>query len=195
MHCIFIMRARFAVPAIYPYHQLEEPKKTYRQGDFDSLCGIYAIINAYNHLNGPIPTSKLEALFNQLIAVAHNNWSLKWIISDGIYAPDLSYLMRETIVKDSDVVFYRPFYKKPNPSISELWEVMTRFLAIEEGVILYGDNFHWSVITAISPKALYLADSLGKTRVNRATIERATDLHDKLTPHELYFLSRGESHA
>src|SRR5262249_1949827 len=72
--------------------------KPFRQGDFDGLCGLYAIVNAIRLAADPstrISDTLAEQLFTYLIHNTSRRISLARAVTEGITTPELSWLLKK----------------------------------------------------------------------------------------------------
>lgn len=145
--------------------------RPYLQGNLDSLCGIYALINAIRWaLRNELASAKgphWEELFRRLTNHAVKEMGHLDLPTSGLslYAMiGLTHIAREYVSDELNVelLFRRPFAIKKPIEADQTIESISRHLQHPNTAALaavYGKLNHWSVITAIGTRHGHLFDS------------------------------------
>ncbi|WP_421521893.1 hypothetical protein [Ochrobactrum quorumnocens] len=145
--------------------------RPYLQGNLDSLCGIYALINAIRWaLRNELASTKgphWEELFRRLTNHAVKEMGHLDLPTSGLslYAMiGLTHIGRDYVSDELNVELSlrRPFAIKKPIEADQTIESMSRHLQQTNTAALaavYGKLNHWSVITAIDDKQAQLFDS------------------------------------
>ncbi|MEJ5087162.1 hypothetical protein [Brucella pseudogrignonensis] len=145
--------------------------RPYLQGNLDSLCGIYALINAIRWaLRNELASAKgpdWEELFRRLTNHAVKEMGHLDLPTSGLslYAMiGLIHVARDYVSEELNVelLFRRPFAIKKPTDADQTSESISRHLQQSSTAALaavYGKLNHWSVITAIDAKQAQLFDS------------------------------------
>lgn len=145
--------------------------RPYLQGNLDSLCGIYALINSIRwalriesaSAKGP----HWEELFRRLTNHAVKEMGHLELTTSGLslYAMiGLTHVARDYVSDELNIelLFRRPFAIKKPTEANQTIESISRHLQQSSTAALaavYGKLNHWSVITAIDDKQAQLFDS------------------------------------
>ncbi|CAA0079522.1 Uncharacterised protein [BD1-7 clade bacterium] len=156
------------------------------QGDLDSLCGIYAIVNVVNYLTGPHSEKKNVGLFSGLIEEFSRHWDLLSLLSSGTSCQQLSWLLRKSVINQYDLHLSRPFYHHPNVDIDTVWSAAKEWVD-NGGVIIWGDEYHWTVVVRMTTRTAFFADSYGQQLVRKTRFETKSRT---LLPTSLYFIKK-----
>lgn len=145
--------------------------RPYLQGNLDSLCGIYALINAIRWaLRNELASAKgphWEELFRRLTNHAVKELGHLDLPTSGLslYAMiGLTHIARDYVSDELNVelLFRRPFAIKKPTEANQTIESISRHLQQPNTaalVAVYGKLNHWSVITAIDENQTQLFDS------------------------------------
>lgn len=145
--------------------------RPYLQGDLDSLCGIYALINAIRWaLQNELASAKgphWEELFRKLTNHAVKEMGHLDLPTSGLslYAMiGLTHVARAYVSEELNIelMFRRPFAIKKPTQADQTIESISRHLQQSSTAALaavYGKLNHWSVITAVDDKQAQLFDS------------------------------------
>lgn len=143
----------------------------YLQGNLDSLCGIYALINAIRWaLRNELTSAKgthWEELFRRLTNHAVKEMGHLDLPTNGLslYAMiGLTHVARDYVSEDLhiELLFRRPFaIKKPTQADQTIESISCHLQQPNTAalVAIYGKLNHWSVITSIDDKQAQLFDS------------------------------------
>jgi len=145
--------------------------RPYLQGNLDSLCGIYALINAIRWaLRNELASAKgmhWEELFRRLTNHAVKEMGHLDLPTSGLslYATiGLTHIARDYVSDELhiELLFRRPFAIKKPIEADQTIESISRHLQQPNTAALaaiYGKLNHWSVITAVDDKQAQLFDS------------------------------------
>jgi hypothetical protein len=153
----------------------------FEQGDLDGLCGVYAVINAVRLAAYPhrrLPTAECRGLFAALLAELAEEGRLRGFVTHGLGPRVLARLLRGSgrwLRKQHGLTLevHRPFAKRDEPGPEECWRVLTEHLERPGTAAIVGSDEHWTVIRAVTPKRLLLADSDGRRHFAAATVLEA----------------------
>lgn len=114
----------------------------YWQGSLDGLCGIYSIINAVRIVVGGISAEKCYRLFFKILTALEEKHSLPYVVSSGVEINGLAHIFKTVIEKEYPVVKRsKPFHRRRDASLDEVWERMQDFLSMPNRSVLIGlDN-------------------------------------------------------
>ena len=181
----------------------------YRQGDLDSLCGLYAILNAvrwadrhHNRLN----RADHKALFDRLIEVSDQGDTLTAIVRHGTTIPEMSRLLH---VAADDVsrhhglhlTISKPFHRyREAPARIVLAAIARHTRDHANGVIAMTRHAdaHWTLITAITPKRLELFDSTSRQWLRSEQCRFAASAQQQtrlLPPAGLFFVALSQAQS
>jgi hypothetical protein len=150
----------------------------YEQGDFDGLCGIYAIINAARLAIGTTrPDLDEEAwqnLFYALLQAADQSVGVANAAMAGIGTKRIrellgfasSYLADEHGVR---LRHQRAIKRRTRPSLKALMPELADWTAVPGSAVLIGFDGHlnhWTVLRRVTASSLVLFDSSGHSRVS-----------------------------
>ena len=156
--------------------------KPYRQGHLDSLCGIYAIINALRIAVSPQARLKgkdCHKLFDALVQDAYADGGLHCAVTTGIPARKLRKLLDvavRTILRDYEVAITveRPLLRSARSTRGKPL-VALRAALRDEGasciVYIGGRLDHWTVVSAMGKRHLWLCDSDGIKKLDLTNVE------------------------
>ena len=99
------------------------------QGEFDGLCGMYAIANAYELCGGS--NSDAEGAFRTAcIALADSRWPA--VLWTGTSLHDMMRMIKKCQAELAPTLSVRyPFYRKPPTSDDGYWDSLKRYFANE----------------------------------------------------------------
>jgi hypothetical protein len=177
---------------------MKPPFEPFAQGDFDSLCGIHAIINALFGLCPEMTDKHAERLFNRLITeVGTRHAKPLEVVWRGIDGPLLRHLLeiavKDVIQKHSVKLSHVRFGQQSQRlSIERLLDTLKQRLEAGALAILLfdGESSHWTVAYKITAKKIGLLDSDGRRviRRTRCTLKRARK--HRLIRREIVLISR-----
>jgi hypothetical protein len=197
----------------HPLPQPIEPKsaellisrslKPWQQGEFDSLCGIYAILNALQLAMAPyepLSPTKAKQLFRFAIGFLEQRKDLGAIVEHGMVIKRqrqlLKYLLPFACTETLRVtgMHFEARHKNRSrsaandaqPSIEQLFSWMSSEVAKQRPVLICLHNTlnHYSVVSGIDHSRIQLFDSDNHRYVNRSSCGVDSGLHH-ITPSAL----------
>ena len=144
--------------------------RPYRQGQLDSLCGIYAIVNAVQAVLGSrqaFSQADASELFEVLMRRSSERWGEASVVVEGLGPAEVWHLVgharRHLRTKGLGLTFDRPFRSAPIRTLPQLVRRLGTLIGpAGSGVIicpLEGRHSHWTVLTGVLPGSLRIADS------------------------------------
>ncbi|NYA11682.1 hypothetical protein [Serratia fonticola] len=152
---------------------LRREHRAFQQGDLDCLCGAYSIVNAMTYLfDGRI---KRKPLLRTLLTQFAKQWPLDEWLTQGIDEIRMAHIIETVLMtgyyrKSFPVTVTQPFNKRRIKTTRVVQE-MQAFLGDNKDfsrVILFSNQYHWSVIKSMDEHFMYYLDSSG---VHRAKID------------------------
>lgn len=154
-----------------------------RQGDFDGLCGLYALINALDLVGCKRGRSPIHRKIFVELAEALPTRKLRGAIDDGLHGRDLveaAALAFPAFKKllGGSVSVIRPFRKARFKTNEEFVEAVADIMASGRSALILNVSTpaydHWTVAASITPEAITLRDSgaLKELRLARYTVRR-----------------------
>jgi hypothetical protein len=153
-----------------------------RQGYFDYLCGLYAIVNACNKVGG-LKDGDDEAVFHHLVEYINSENKLYTALTHGMEFDEMRLLM-EKVSNEYRINFDTPFLSSNKTDLSKFIQECSKALSGNQSVIIFlkriplnypepsiKDITHWTVIDDISSQKLYLFDSYGFNFINLKDLE------------------------
>lgn len=173
----------------------KQPKKPYRQGDLDSLCGVYCIVNAVSRLCGPLPKQEAADLFESIVDFLETRSPLVERIVDGTVLGEIGGALGQVVAHEYPIERRKAFHGYPRVSIDFFWGHVQDFMDDYGGVVLTaigGTHDHWTLIHKATDRTFMLYDSSGIHRLNKAHCTLDQNNPDKrphvLHPTHTYFL-------
>lgn len=140
-----------------------------KQGAFDALCGVYAIINSLDLVGLRRPKSLLHRqLFEHLLG-GFTGEELKFALHHGIEAADLlrigrrggAWLKRRHAVC---LTFRRPFHQRPFANLGDYLVALRRLTNTDGAAVIVRFDIpslsHWSIARRVLTTEILLRDSL-----------------------------------
>lgn len=175
----------------------------YQQGSFDCLCGVYAIVNAFDAmaaLNLPLGKRSLRPIFNEMITTMDEGEWLADATLNGI-EPEALQALLETACRQlrknghGTVTYRRPFRCNRRVSKRRLREQIEGHVGLARRVALIeidGLAKHWTVVTDVIEMGLTLYD-LNRRELIRHTSWDTCTVHSggqayRLVPRSLFLL-------
>jgi hypothetical protein len=155
--------------------------RPFEQGDLDGLCGVYAVVNAVRltaHPHRRLPTAECRELFAALLAELADEGRLRGFVAHGLGTRVLARLLRRAgrwLRKRHGLALEvrRPFAKRDEPGPEACLRALAEHLARPGTAAIVGSDEHWTVVRAVTPKRLLLADSNGRRHFATATVSAA----------------------
>ncbi len=177
--------------------------KPYKQGDLDSTCGLYAVINAVRlavaHIK-ILPRRRTKDLYLTLINVLDQHQGIASVIEEGMSSRKISLLLREAnkwLEREEGIClqYRRPFYNRPSGKlpyvVSQIDEHLSKGGSVLVDVLVY--ESHWSVVREVTQRFFVLLNSTNYSRISRArlSLNRATkgDKPFIIYSHNIFFVS------
>lgn len=162
-----------------------------KQGELDSLCGFYAILNAARLLAYPdkhVHPRRLKDLFRQGVAILSRQRHLKFTLSWGMYTTTWDQLLESFLPEIEEVVGFRirqhrVFKRKTCHRPSSVAKSIRYHIDLGRPVVLIlgGTYDHWTVIGGYSASRLQLFDSYEYRWINARSV--TLDAHRHNRPH------------
>ncbi len=144
--------------------------KPYRQGAFDSYCGLYSLLNVLSCCLGGrhrISEEHAEALFRHVLQKLQKRKNLLDVATVGVDLADMTFLLPVVaawlLKKTGDRLHWvRPFTPQVRVRSPVAYRALEVALIAKDCAAIVGvagPTHHWSVLTRISRKRLILLDS------------------------------------
>lgn len=166
-----------------------------QQGELDSCCGIYSVINSTKHIV-KLTESDCCDLFYACLGVIGKRKDITSLMLDGVTGPELNRLFNEIVCPEYDILKRKPFHSNRNPPLDQYWSSIQTFLnsGHRRAVItaIEGQDWsHWTTVYKVSSRQLRLLDSSGRQVINRAHCSIQDNSKGiMLYPTHTYFLER-----
>jgi hypothetical protein len=154
--------------------------KPWRQGHFDGLCGLYAIVNAMRAVCPDLNAARCEALFMHLSRALHRDAARpRNLITGGIPLSLLWRLVAKarhflaskygTIVRAHRL----PWRIRATGHLQSIWRALAREVCADAVAIIsiVGTMDHWTVVTRVQNRQLHLLDSDDMRVLRRSTCD------------------------
>jgi hypothetical protein len=174
--------------------------RPFQQGGLDSLCGLYAVINATRLAARPIrrlTANECSELFACLSSSLDADRRLLHILTVGSYYPTVSRLLRTASQwleseHKLQLGYRRPFHQKPSVRTPTAFQRMADHLAAPQTSAIIGLSepyAHWSVARAVSPNgSVLLFDSSRRRYIRYCAYPNSRPLRQRLVHRELYLI-------
>jgi hypothetical protein len=173
----------------------------YRQGALDSLCGIYAVINATRLAAWPaerLTKRDCHDLFKALASVLDADGRLLQVLTEGSFYPTLSRLLRVAdrwleAEFDLRIRFTRPYHLSHPARSAEILRQLARHLGTAQTAAIMClrecSAEHWTVAGSVTrSRSLRLFDS-GRRRIVPPGLPQLRDSSaPRLIPRDLYLI-------
>jgi len=176
----------------------------YRQGELDSLCGVYSVINSVKAVADThgvkVTRGQCSDLFRRLCRVLADGGRLSDVLTEGMTITTLQAMTRDAHAWLADEAGLhlrcrRAFRSAPD-SLDVYWRKLAGHVADErQGSVLIGlcgRMDHWTCVRSMSDRAIILVDSCGVKILHRNRCTIATpDLrrHHELVPTQALLVS------
>ncbi len=179
------------------------PRKPYRQGDLDGLCGVYSAVNAIKALCPEIDTDDAGWLFDHLIQqLPKAGANVTSAVANGIVSGELAHLIDKAVrymanEHDIDLSVSRlPKALRRTAGIDGLWGALADAVSPTCVAVigLSGRYWHWTVAVEVTPGQLRLFDSdrLGVLRRKRCTVAKAVT-RTSIAPSHVFLVTRRDA--
>ena len=163
--------------------------EAYFQGDLDSLCGLYALVNAINwglRKDAPLSSREVKALMRAMILHLDRTGDLADTLTRGLNAPALNRLSDVAGAwlnarRNVSLGIGRPFSSTdsavPVHSVTEKLNAHLKADQTAAIILIRRQVQHWTVVTSISASNFILKDSEGIHRIpiSACTCRRIAD--------------------
>ena len=167
----------------------------FQQGGLDSLCGLYAVVNAVRLSAQPIRLSSESCceLFEVLTGALDAQKKLHKMLIEGLVYPALSHLLHTADLWlkdkfDTSLHYRRPYHTRW-PTKSGAINLLAEHLANPRTAAIVGLNHpeggHWSVASAVTRGGSIVLFDSNKRRLvrgqsqNRSSVRNATELYPR----------------
>ncbi|MEB8386881.1 hypothetical protein OO012_06545 [Rhodobacteraceae bacterium KMM 6894] len=152
----------------------------FKQGSFNNFCGVYSILNAFDHLLGDAFTSKIaKRLYTDLLRFIEAEFGSFATLKGGLEPAEMRTLTKfaaravcvEQPRRAISVDRFRP--QDEITDVGGLLELMDAELTNETIAIVgfEGRMNHWAVATGVEDRALQVLDSDVRRKMNREEIK------------------------
>ena len=151
--------------------------EAYLQGDLDSLCGLYAPVNAINwglRKDDPLSSPEAKALMRAMIMHLDRSGDLPGAITRGLNVAALNRLSGAagawlSARRNVELEVGRPFFRtRKAPTVHSVTGKLREHSKAERTaaiVLIRRRVQHWTVVTSVSASSLILKDSEGDHRI------------------------------
>jgi hypothetical protein len=155
--------------------------RPFEQGDLDGLCGVYAVVNAARlaaHPHRRLRAAECRGLFAALLEELADEGRLRGFVAAGLGNRVLARLLRRAgrwLRKRHGLALEvrRPFSKADEPDPDACLRALAEHLARPGTAAIVGSDEHWTVVRAVTPRRLLLADNDGRRHFATATVSAA----------------------
>jgi len=152
----------------------------YEQGALDGLCGLYALVNASRMVVKGLDYLECEKVFRRMLRYIEARKSLSRVVSEGIGDDDVFRIARAILRDKYNVNLTRLYRRDDSPTASQVFTTLAKLM--EPGRVAFILSIettwieHWTVLKRITPKEIYLFDSVRICKVKRSqcTTRKAT---------------------
>ena len=153
----------------------------FQQGELDSLCGPYSLVNAVRYLRSPFPPAEGVRLLKRILRRLEPQRPLVRRITYGTEQTEMEGVLQAVLVSRYGMGYSRPFKGQRLLTLETYLGQVERFLDQTQGIVLIsleGVYNHWTLVRQVTPKSLLLYDSDHLTRLSRRTcVLKAGDDH------------------
>ncbi len=164
----------------------------YRQGDLDSLCGLYCVINALRF--AALPATKIGraqsmALIQHLAKALGPEFGELFV--DGTNSVKRLLRAADEWLQQTHgerLIVSRPFRRVVPPSAEVIAQTISTHLADPRTAVIACNLVHWSVVERVTPKRLVLFDSSLHQYMKFEGKGRSAKDNNIILPHKLLLL-------
>lgn len=174
-------------------------RDAWTQGGLDGMCGLYATVNAVQHLRGKTLNERDAIdLFKALTdAVAKKFPALLW---EGTGMQDIRDILDKADQYARDVYGFgvvrsEPLRRGAPKRADHYWARLDELLKPPGRVLLVGLKEpweHWTVLTDVTPRTLRFLDSIAIKVARRADFSIGEGGTYRIDPHQVFLLERVE---
>ena len=156
--------------------------KPYRQGELDSLCGLYAAINAIRRAtrDEAVGDDVWDDVFESLVLSTETHVGIAHALIAGIGTKALITILEEVFAQLTDrndlrLRVWRPLrgLSKRDPAcLLDRIEWFAQQSSVGVMVTITGTTNHWTVLEGMDAHHVYVFDSGGLTRIERSPCTR-----------------------
>lgn len=163
------------------------------QGDLDTLCGLYSVVNALYWLH---PQLRRKALFRALIDHLSQHHDVTSCLTCGTESEQIDALLhflRTRRPRRWPFSVHKPFTNIPALTTRHILGQCRQWLDQRpDRVVLLGDQYHWTVVSHMDGEWLYFFDSSTYTRIHRSrwSLRHQPGRH-QLFREAIYFIEKG----
>lgn len=131
----------------------------FQDGDLSNLCGVYAIVNAYQYLHSA-SSRDCEDVFYRIIKYLSRKRQLAGSITGGILFKQMKNMLNE--VEGLGMKYSILWASYPNPSTKVFWHSMKDSMVDGELCVITGITGlvdHWTLGISATDRAMKLIDS------------------------------------
>lgn len=144
--------------------------KAFRQGELDSLCGVYALLNTYRLLVPQVSRTTLRHLFAESVAWLSCQDVLLDAVTDGLEVEYLLGMSQHTFKPVFPFIEVERLWAKKEQVEPELLNLLVKkYVAppISTVLVCFENQAcgHWTVFQKTDEKRVYLYDSIGRSFV------------------------------
>ena len=144
--------------------------KAFRQGELDSLCGVYALLNTYRLLVPQASNVVLQHLFAESVAWLNTQKVLLDAVTTGLEVEHLLGMSQYVFSPVFPFIEVEKLWAKKEQVEPELLNLLIKkYVAPPSSIVLvcfenqaYG---HWTVFQKVEEKRVYLSDRIGRSFV------------------------------
>jgi hypothetical protein len=169
-----------------------------QQGDLDSLCGVYSLINTVAYLyDGRVNRHRLKST---LVSSFQDKWPLEELLEYGMTEQQMEYLITVCLRqgyyhKRYPLSFRQPYINQKKLRTLKIIDEIEVFL---QGDHIYGcrlvmlaTSTHWTLVKRTDHNFLYFFDSIGAHKAFKRSFSlRAGVSLYQLIPESIYFIER-----
>ena len=137
-------------------------KEPFSQGDLDSLCGLYSLVNIAHYLIGPFNEEEGQDMICHMLDLLDEREGAVTVFNEGIEIKTMSYLIRNVLRKEYGIKYQKLFKKGKYRGRGGRINEMAKKINIEENIALIsldGRYTHWSAVYRVSRRRLFCYDS------------------------------------
>lgn len=134
-----------------------------QQGKLDGLCGLYSTLNLFDYLKGPFCETQHNFLFEKLVKHQPNIWPA-CLYQGSTSTTVIKWIKKAARLCDTKVEIVKPYKNRSDIKLSQYWDEIQYLTRPRDtaAIIGIGEPWnHWTVVTHIRNRRIYLRDSYG----------------------------------